>query len=117
MSAHPHARTLLSPPPPPPPRPLPLPLFRLVALLNVEFETKYDLVANICHNSPSAKNNADASTDATKVDPMAEGSYHAHVQAKATGQWYEMQDLHVQETMAQLIGLSESYMLIYRRKS
>ena len=28
-------------------------------------------------------------------------------QHKATEQWYEIQDLHVQETMPQLIGLSE----------
>lgn len=35
---------------------------------------------------------------------------------KATEQWYEIQDLHVQETMPQLIGVSESYMMIYERK-
>ena len=29
---------------------------------------------------------------------------------------YEVQDLHVQETMPQLIGLSESYIIIYERK-
>ena len=54
--------------------------------------------------------------DETKTNPMTAGSYHAHVQSRATGQWYEMQDLHVQETMPQLISLSESYMMIYRRK-
>jgi hypothetical protein len=32
---------------------------------------------------------------------------------QATGQWYEIQDLHVQETLPQLIALSESYMMIY----
>ena len=36
--------------------------------------------------------------------------------SKATEQWYEIQDLHVQETMPQLVGLSESYMLIYERQ-
>jgi hypothetical protein len=37
-------------------------------------------------------------------------------QNKATEQWFELQDLHVSETMPQLIGLSESYMLVYERK-
>ena len=37
-------------------------------------------------------------------------------QNKATGQWFELQDLHVTETMPQLIGLSEAYTLIYERK-
>ena len=44
------------------------------------------------------------------------GSYRCHVQHKATGQWYEMQDLEVTETMPQLIGVSESYLLIFERK-
>ena len=40
-----------------------------------------------------------------------------YVLFKATGQWFEMHDLHVTETMPQLVGLSESYILIYERKS
>ena len=32
------------------------------------------------------------------------GSYRAHVQNKSTSQWFELQDLHVMETMPQLIG-------------
>lgn len=36
--------------------------------------------------------------------------------SQATEQWYEIQDLHVQETMPQLIGVSESYMMVYERK-
>ena len=65
---------------------------------------KYDLVANITH----------ASHDNKQGDPLQDGSYKCHVQHR--GQWYEMQDLHVQETMPQLIGLSESYVLIFARK-
>lgn len=72
---------------------------------------KYDLVANITHESP-----ADVGREG-KHDPLQEGSYKCHVQHKASNQWYEMQDLHVQETMAQLIGVSESYLLIFERKS
>ena len=72
---------------------------------------KYDLVANITHESP-----ADVGREG-KHDPLQEGSYKCHVQHKASNQWYEMQDLHVQEIMAQLIGVSESYVLIFERKS
>jgi U4/U6.U5 tri-snRNP-associated protein 2 len=65
---------------------------------------KYDLVANITH----------ASNDVKQGDPLQEGAFKCHVQHR--GQWYETQDLHVQETMPQLIGLSESYVLIFERK-
>jgi U4/U6.U5 tri-snRNP-associated protein 2 len=68
---------------------------------------KYDLVANITH----------ASNDTNKQgDPLQEGSYKCHVQHYGSRQWYEMQDLHFQEIMPQLIGLSESYVLIFERK-
>jgi U4/U6.U5 tri-snRNP-associated protein 2 len=102
---------------------------------------KYDLIANITHDSP-----AEVGREG-QHDPLQEGSYKCHVQHQATRQWYEMQgkhisrwqryclfssqienvkfltivlvwmkDLHVQETMPQLIGLSESYVLIFERK-
>ena len=70
---------------------------------------KYDLVANITHSSP-----ADVGREG-KTDPLQEGSYKCHVQHFATKQWYEMQDLQIQEIMPQQIGLSESYVLIFRR--
>jgi U4/U6.U5 tri-snRNP-associated protein 2 len=72
---------------------------------------KYNLVANITHESP-----ADVGREG-KHDPLQEGSYKCHVQHKASNQWYELQDLHVTETMPQLIGVSESYVLIFERKS
>ncbi len=72
---------------------------------------KYDLVANITHDIP-----AEVGREGTKHNPLEEGSYRCHVQHKATGQWYEMQDLEVRETMPQLIGVSESYLLIFERK-
>jgi U4/U6.U5 tri-snRNP-associated protein 2 len=71
---------------------------------------KYDLLANICHVSP-----VDVGREG-QTDPLQLGSYKCHVQHRGSGQWYEMQDLHVQETMPQLIGLSESYILIFQRK-
>eukprot|EP00903_Cladosiphon_okamuranus_P010294 g9744.t1 len=72
--------------------------------------TKYNLLANICHDSPPGQGKEG------QTDPLSAGCYRAHVQNKATEQWYEVQDLHVQETMPQLIGLSESYIIIYERK-
>lgn len=72
---------------------------------------KYDLVANITHESP-----VDVGREG-KHDPLQEGSYKCHVQHLVANQWYEMQDLHVQEIMPQQIGLSESYVLIFERKS
>ena len=50
------------------------------------------------------------------MSPLEAGSYRVHIQNRATAQWYEIQDLHVQETMPQLVGLSESYMLVYERQ-
>jgi U4/U6.U5 tri-snRNP-associated protein 2 len=72
---------------------------------------KYDLIANITHASPP-----DVGREG-KYDPLQEGSYKCHVNHKANNQWYEIQDLHVQEIMPQLIGVSESYLLIFERKS
>lgn len=72
---------------------------------------KYDLVANITHDIP-----AEVGREGTKHNPLEEGSYRCHVQHKALGKWYEMQDLEVTETMPQLIGVSESYLLIFERK-
>ncbi|KAL9186722.1 hypothetical protein ACHAXT_005960 [Thalassiosira profunda] len=72
---------------------------------------KYDLVANITHDLP-----VEVGREGARRNPLEEGSYRCHVQHKATGQWYEMQDLNVRETMPQLIGVSESYLLIFERK-
>lgn len=73
-------------------------------------EEKYDLVANICHETP-----AEVGREGQR-NPLDDGTYKCHVQHKGSGQWYEIQDLHVQETMPQLIGLSETYILIFERK-
>ncbi len=72
---------------------------------------KYDLVANITHNSP-----ADVGREG-KTDPLQEGSYKCHIEHKSSKQWFETQDLHVEEIMPQLIGVSESYLLIFERKA
>ena len=70
---------------------------------------RFDLLANICHDSPAERENVNA-------EPLQEGSYKVHVQNKAIEQWYEIQDLFVEDTLPQLVGVSESYMLIYEKK-
>lgn len=77
--------------------------------LPIQMKHKYNLVANITHTIPSEVGREG------KTNPLEEGSYLCHVQHKASGKWYELQDLHVQEIMPQLIGVSESYILIFER--
>ncbi|RCH77469.1 hypothetical protein CU098_002805, partial [Rhizopus stolonifer] len=52
----------------------------------------YDLLANICHEGESEK-----------------GAYKVHVRHRGTEQWYQVQDLIVEEIMPQMIFMSESY--------
>jgi U4/U6.U5 tri-snRNP-associated protein 2 len=61
----------------------------------------YDLIANICHEGKPGKGN---------------GTYKVHVQHRGKDQWYQIQDLIVEEINAQMIFLSESYIQIWERK-
>ncbi|CAA2988464.1 U4 tri-snRNP-associated 2-like [Olea europaea subsp. europaea] len=65
---------------------------------NKKLRSKYDLIANIVHDGKPG-----------------EGSYRAFVQRKSEELWYEMQDLHVSETLPQMVALSETYMQIYEQ--
>jgi len=58
--------------------------------------SKYNLVANICHDG---KPNV--------------GSYRAMVYHRADGNWYETQDLTVNEVLPQQVVLTECYLQIY----
>lgn len=64
--------------------------------------THYDLLANICHEGkPEA----------------GQGTYKVHVRHRGTEQWYQIQDLIVEEIMPQMIFLSESYIQVtYKRR-
>jgi hypothetical protein len=53
----------------------------------------YDLIANVCY------------------DPK-QSVYKVHVKNRATDQWYEIQDLYVQEIHPQTIFLSEVYIQV-----
>ena len=45
------------------------------------------------------------------------GFFHSHIWSRSNQQWYDVQDLHVKETMPQLVALSESYIQIWERVS
>lgn len=66
---------------------------------NARLRSKYDLIANIVHDGKPG-----------------EGSYRVFVQRKSEEIWYEMQDLHVAETLPQMVALSEAYMQIYEQQ-
>jgi len=65
---------------------------------NHKLRSKYDLIANIVHDGKPG-----------------EGCYRVFVQRKSEEAWYEMQDLHVTETLPQMVALSETYMQIYEQ--
>ena len=62
------------------------------------YGTKYNLVSNITHQG--------------KPDA---GHYICHVLNRATDEWYNVQDLHVQEILAQQVALKETYLQIFER--
>lgn len=66
---------------------------------NEKLRSKYDLIANIVHEGKPS-----------------EGSYRVFVQRKSEEQWYEVQDLHVSETLPQMVALSEAYMQVYEQQ-
>ncbi|KAG8049643.1 hypothetical protein GUJ93_ZPchr0009g303 [Zizania palustris] len=65
---------------------------------NEKLHSKYDLIANIVHDGKPG-----------------DGCYRVFVQRKSEEAWYEMQDLHVSETLPQMVALSEAYMQIYEQ--
>ena len=87
-----------------------------------DISTKYDLIANICHDTaPSqgvtvVKDSKRKAKSIVTENVLDGGCYRVHTLNKGANQWYELQDLHVTETMPQLISLSESYMLVYELK-
>lgn len=85
------------------------PKYSLISRRNVDFgdiltsqnralikDTKYNLIANVVHDGEPTK-----------------GTYRAHIFHKGSNRWYEMQDLHVSETLPPMITLTESYIQIY----
>lgn len=66
--------------------------------LTQDVETRYRLIANICHEgSPEG------------------GMYKVHVHRDADGKWYEIADLRVTEIMREVVALSEMYLQVWAR--
>lgn len=62
-------------------------------------ETKYDLVANVCHDGKPEK-----------------GIYKVQVFHHPTSQWFEIHDLRVTAVLPQMVALAESYIQVYQRQ-
>jgi hypothetical protein len=60
---------------------------------------KYDLTANIIHDGKSES-----------------GSFRVQVKNKSNEKWYDIQDLSINQIMAQSVVVSESYIHIYESK-
>lgn len=61
---------------------------------------KYDLLANVRH-------------EGKKLD---DGFFKVHVHHRAANQWFDVQDLDVEKCIQQLIPVSESYLLLFKRQ-
>ncbi|XP_064404591.1 ubiquitin carboxyl-terminal hydrolase 39-like isoform X2 [Halichondria panicea] len=64
--------------------------------------TVYDLVANICHDGQPG---------------VGKGTYRVHIRHKGTNGWYELENLHVQDLLPQMITLAEAYIQIWELRS
>lgn len=62
-------------------------------------ETKYDLIANVCHDGKPEK-----------------GTYKVQVFHQPTAQWFEIHDLRVTAVLPQMVALTESYVQVYQRQ-
>ncbi|KAI8894169.1 hypothetical protein BC833DRAFT_530919 [Globomyces pollinis-pini] len=68
---------------------------------NSDLSTKYDLLANIIYEGNEKK---------------SEGCYKVHLVHPSAEQWFQIQDLFVDEIMAQMIILSESCIQIWKQQ-
>jgi len=87
----------------------------------VEFEdesmatsSRYDLIANICHEGLVTK-----ATGTNEVHDkgvaVKEGVFRVQVLNKSQEQWFQIDDLHIQEILPQVVSISEAYIQIYER--
>lgn len=82
-------------------------------------------MANVVHDSPPGQEMKEGATRTSakraqggdKDGGAPPGTFRVHVFNRASDQWYEIQDLFVQETLPQLITISESCILIYEKKN
>lgn len=83
-------------------------------LLPVMTSTKFDLVANLCHDV-ELKEGGDDNKKAAQ-NPVETGCYRIHLRNTADSTWYEVQELLVKETQPELVSVSESSILVYKRQ-
>lgn len=83
-------------------------------LLPVMTCTKFDLVANLCHDVELKEGGDD--TRKVAQNPIETGCYRIHLRNAADNTWYEVQELLVKETQPELVSVSESSILIYKRQ-
>lgn len=76
--------------------------------------SKYDLVANICHDV-ELKDEEKASAKG-KQNPVELGCYRVHLRNPQDHMWYEVQELLVKETQPELVSVSESSILLYKQQ-
>ena len=84
------------------------------ALMPTLHGTKYDLLANVCHDV----NLKEEERESSKMDanPINNGSYRIHVRGNTINSWFEIQELIVKETQGDIVSNSESSLLVYERK-
>lgn len=78
--------------------------------------TKYDLVANICHDVDLDETKDRIKRNPLEENPIANGSYRIHIRNNGDNTWYEIQELIVKATQPDLVTLSESSILVFERK-
>ena len=83
-------------------------------LLPVMTCTKFDLVANLCHDVELKEGGDD--TRKVAQNPIETGCYRIHLRNAADNTWYEVQELLMKETQPELVSVSESSILIYKRQ-
>ena len=78
--------------------------------------TKYDLVANICHDVDLDETKDRIKRNPLEENPIANCSYRIHIRNNGDNTWYEIQELIVKATQPDLVTLSESSILVFERK-
>ncbi|CBK23430.2 uncharacterized protein [Blastocystis hominis] len=77
---------------------------------------EFDLVANICHDVDLEEDREKKKRNPLLENPVTKGSYRIHMKNNADDEWYEIQELVVKPTRAELVMLSESSILVFERK-
>ncbi|CAK9057649.1 U4/U6.U5 tri-snRNP-associated protein 2 (Inactive ubiquitin-specific peptidase 39) [Durusdinium trenchii] len=78
----------------------------------------FRLVANLCHkplDEGKARSGAASSSKSSSDAALRLGTYVTQLRDRAAGRWFELQNMHVRDTIAQLVACSESYLACFER--